>query len=101
MYGLHNSLQATSGKGKELADILLRAAEEVSKVEGCKAYLVSIDTGDPDRIWVTEFWNRKEDHDASLQLPEVKSLIGKAMPILDGMPVGGPEIRLVGGYGLD
>ena len=101
MYGLHNSLKAIAGNGEQLADILIRASEIVGQLEGCKAYLVSSETENEDQIWVTEFWVDKEAHDASLQLPEVRALIGEAMPILDGMPQSRPEINLIGGYGLD
>ncbi|GAA0528798.1 hypothetical protein GCM10009533_30080 [Saccharopolyspora spinosporotrichia] len=34
--------------------------------------------------WVTEVWKSKEHHTASLELPEVKEAIGKAMPLLTG-----------------
>jgi quinol monooxygenase YgiN len=97
-YFLHGSLKAKSGCGQELADILLEAASIVSKHPGCGMYLVSIDEKMPDNIWVTETWSSKEDHDDSPKNDEVRALIMKAMPIIDGQPSGGQQLKVLGGY---
>jgi hypothetical protein len=49
-------------------------------------------------IWVSEVWSSKEAHDASLQLPETKVAISKAMPMLTG-EFSGQEVTIVGGLG--
>lgn len=99
-YGLHGKLTAKEGKGDQLASILLEAAKLVGQAKGCHLYLISKDKEDPNAVWVTEVWNSKEDHGESLKLPEVRALIGQAMPILDGMPTGSQELEVLGGLGI-
>ena len=100
MYQLNSSLQALEGKRDQLADILLEAAEIVSSLSGCKLYIVSKDNSDSLSIWITEVWDSKEDHDNSLKSDSVKALIGKALPLLNGMPGKGQELEVVGGHGI-
>lgn len=99
-FGLHGALKAKDGKSDELARILLKAAELVSDVPGNQLYIVSKDSEDKNKIWVTEVWDSKEDHDNSLQDEEVRKLISKAMPLLDGNPDRGFELEVLGGVGL-
>jgi quinol monooxygenase YgiN len=100
MYQLHGSLKATKNNGDKLASILLEAANTVSKLEECKLYIISKDKTNSDVIWITEIWQNKEAHDNSLMLDSVRALIGKAMPLLDGMPEKGQESEFLGGYGV-
>ena len=97
-YGLHGKLTAQSGKGDELANILLKASELVLQLETCHIYMVSQIAIEPDAVYITEVWDTKADHDASLQNPAVRALISEAMPILSGMPTGGQELEVLGGY---
>lgn len=99
-YGLHGSLQAKPGSGQELAAILIRAADLVSTAPGCHIYLISIDPAAPDTVWITEAWDSKELHDDSLKLPDVRALIGEAMPLLAGPPTQGLETVILGGVGI-
>ena len=80
-YGLHGKLVAKEGKGKELSRILLDAVALMKAAKGCHLYAVSIDSSNPNEVWVTEIWERKEDNANSLNLPGVKELIGKAIPL--------------------
>ncbi|MGW3917210.1 hypothetical protein ACWEBX_37820 [Streptomyces sp. NPDC005070] len=50
-------------------------------------------------IWVTEVWQSKDHHDASLELPEANAAIGKAMPLLTG-EFTRQELSVAGGLGL-
>ena len=102
-YGLHGVLKAQQGKGNDLASILLEASNLVSQSEGCYLYLISKNNNNytNDEIWVTEIWRNKLDHDNSLQNPAVKTLISKAIPLLEGNPQKGQELDVLGGYGLD
>ena len=100
MYQLHGSLKAAKGSGNKLANILIEASEVVSELDDCKLYLVSLDKKDEDIIWITEVWESKEAHDSSLALDSIRTLIGKAMPLLDGMPEKGQELNFLGGYGI-
>lgn len=93
-------LKAKEGKADELVSILLQASESVSSAKGCHLYIVSKDSQDENTIWITEVWDTKEDHDASLQNEEVRKLISKGMPLIDGQPEGGSEFKVMGGAGL-
>ena len=98
-YGLYGMLPAHTGKGKELGEILLKAAGLMEGAKGCLLYLVSTSADNPDGIYIIEIWERKEDHDLSLQLPGVRELITQAMPLLDGIPEG-ITLDVLGGKGL-
>lgn len=99
-YGLQGALQAKEGKGKELAAILLEAADLLSKAKGCLIYAIGKDIEEEDLIWVTEVWDTKEDHRNSLKMEEVKELISQAMPLLERMPEKGLETIVLGGKGI-
>ncbi|MDR2206859.1 MAG: antibiotic biosynthesis monooxygenase [Flavobacteriaceae bacterium] len=100
MYLLHGNLTAKAGHRDELADILIDASKLVSAVKGCKLYAISKDAGDQNSIYVTEIWESKADHDNSLNAEGVKTLIMKAVPILDGPPQKGQELEILGGAGI-
>lgn len=99
-YFLHGKLTAKQGRRDELAALLLDASKLVSTAKGCKLYVIGLDDTDSNSVFVTEIWESKEDHDNSLNAPGVKELIMKAMPILDGPPVKGQELQLLGGTGI-
>ena len=67
---------------------------------GCRLYVVSEVPSEPDAVSVTEVWDDKAAHDASLQLERVRAAIAKARPLIAGMG-GSLELRPVGGQGLD
>jgi quinol monooxygenase YgiN len=99
MYAMTGKLSAQPDKRGQLADILLRAAEMVAKLPGCRAYIVLEDVQDEAAVWVFEMWDNKESHDSSLRDEKVRALISEAMPIMGGAP-SGSELRVVGGHGL-
>jgi hypothetical protein len=43
---------------------------------------------------VTEVWDSKEDHDASLNIESVKKIISAAIPLIDGKPEKGQELEI-------
>ncbi|GAB5526169.1 MAG: antibiotic biosynthesis monooxygenase [Roseivirga sp.] len=100
-YGLIGSLKAKEGKAEELGKILLKASDLVTNARSCISYVISLDAEDKNLLWITEVWDSKADHDASLQNPEVRALIGTAMPLLDGPPQKGKELKVLGGLGSD
>ena len=81
MFGLIGKMRAAPGKRNELIAIL---AESTGAMPGCKSYVVAEDASDPDGIWITEVWDTEADHKASLQRPEVRAAITKAMPLIAG-----------------
>ena len=100
IYGYIGKFKAKPGYGIKLAAILIGASKLVEKMDGCQSYIVGIDSNDQDLIVVTEVWNSKADHDASLQVEDVRVLISKAIPLLDGAPEKGQVLEVLGGKGL-
>ncbi len=96
-YGYMGSLKAKPGQREEVVALLLHGADGL-RAAGCSAYVVSASTTDEDTIWVFEIWQSKEHHDASLQLPETRAAIGKAMPMLTG-EFTSQELAVLGGLG--
>src|SRR5690349_14552389 len=72
MYGLIGKMKAVPGKRDALIAILL---EGVNEMPGCLSYVIAQDQTDPDAIWITEVWDSKESHKASLSLPAVQRAI--------------------------
>jgi quinol monooxygenase YgiN len=97
MYGLIGRMTATAGRRETLTAILL---EGVAGMPGCLSYIVAHDPADDDAIWVTEVWTDEAAHRASLQVPEVKAAIQRAMQLMATFadaqvttPVGGVGFR--------
>jgi len=93
MYGLIGKITTTPGQRDALVAILV---EGTAKMPGCLSYIVAKDGADPDAIWVTEVWESKESHDASLTLSAVQAAIAKGRPLIrsfadrtETIPVGG------------
>jgi quinol monooxygenase YgiN len=91
-------MRATAGHRDDVVSVLLGGVDGLREV-GCRLYVVSVSDTDADLIWVTEVWDSKEQHDASLELPETKAAIGRAMPMLTG-EFTGQELTVVGGLGV-
>ena len=97
-YGYIGSMQTAPGHRDDVVSILLSGVDNLRKV-GCDLYIVSVSDVDDDLIWVSEVWQSKEHHDASLALPETKAAISKAMPMLTG-EFTSQELSVVGGLGV-
>lgn len=98
MYGLIGKIRAVTGQRDALIAILLGG---VSGMPGCLSYVVAQDPGDADAIWVTEVWDSRASHRASLSLPSVKDAISRGRPLIaefdqhiETAPVGGHGIRV-------
>jgi quinol monooxygenase YgiN len=96
MYGLIGKMTTAAGKRDELIAVLL---ESTGEMPGCLSYIVAKDSGDENAIWITEVWESKASHDASLSLPEVRQAIAKGRPLIAGFSDGVTTMP-VGGYGL-
>ena len=96
MYGLIGKMTAVAGKRDDLIAILLAG---VSGMPGCLSYIVAIDPADPNAIWITEAWDSKASHDASLTMPSVREAIAKGRPLIAGFGTG-TVTTPVGGHGL-
>jgi quinol monooxygenase YgiN len=81
LYGLIGEMKAAPGKRAELVTYLLQGTGEMP---GNLAYLIAEDLSNEDSIWITEVWRSREDHAASLQLPQIQDVIAKARPLIAG-----------------
>ena len=99
MYGLHGKMIAKAGHRDALLALLLEASRG-TPMPGCRLYVVSEVPAEPDAIAITEVWDDRAAHQASLQLDRVRTLIAQARPLIAQMapPL---ELRPVGGQGLD
>ena len=97
-YGYIGSMKTQSGKQEEVVAILLSGLDGLQKA-GCVQYTVGVSLSDDVTVWTSEVWGSKEQHDASLQLPEVKDAIARAMPMLTG-DFTREETTVQGGIGL-
>lgn len=84
MYGLIGKMIAVENQRDALIDIILRGIESMP---GCLSYIVARDAADGDTIWITEVWDSKSSHEASLSLPTVRASIERAMPLVAGFEV--------------
>jgi quinol monooxygenase YgiN len=82
MFTLHGRLAAMPRRRDELLTILSEVADG-DPLPGCRLYLVAVDAGDADGVWVTEVWESEDAHRASLELDAVKEQIARATPLLD------------------
>ena len=96
MYGLIGKMTCVPGQREAFTAILLEGTEAMP---GCLSYVVARDPKDADALWITEVWDSKESHAASLQLPAVRDAIKRGRPMIASF--GEQTItEPVGGYGL-
>jgi quinol monooxygenase YgiN len=96
MFGMIGKMTTAAGKRAEVISLLLQA---VNAMPGCLSYVVAQDTSDENGIWITEVWDSKDNHDASLSLPEVRKSIAAARPMIAGFSYQ-VITTPVGGYGI-
>jgi quinol monooxygenase YgiN len=97
MYGLFGKMIAKPGERDALIAIL---RESTGEMPGCRIYVLATDPADANAIWISEVWDTKDDHDASLRLPQVQAAIGRARPLIEGFGERF-ETTPIGGVGLD
>jgi quinol monooxygenase YgiN len=96
MYGMIAKITTVSGKRDEFIAILLHGTGDMP---GCLSYVVAKDASDTDAIWVSEVWDSKASHDASLSLSSVKDAMAKGRPMIAGFS-NNVATEPVGGVGL-
>ena len=97
MYGLISKMQSVADQRETLIGILI---DGTSAMPGCLSYVVAKDSEDPSGIWVTEVWESREAHQASLSLPSVQQAIAKGRPLIAGFD-SRIETLPAGGHGLE
>ena len=96
MYGLIGKIKSIAGQRDALVAILL---DGLVDMPGCLSYVVAEDPTDPGALWVTEVWESREHHQASLTLPSVQQAISQGRPLIAGFGERFETIP-VGGHGL-
>jgi quinol monooxygenase YgiN/mannose-6-phosphate isomerase-like protein (cupin superfamily) len=99
--GRYVKFAAQPGRGDEVAQLLLGAAESLRDVAGCELYVINRSASDPDVVWVTELWLSQEALDGSLEqlnTDEGKARIAEVMALLNGAPEL-TELEPLGGVG--
>lgn len=79
MYGLIAKLTTHPGKRPELVPILSAGA---AKMPGCLSYVIAEDPSSEDILWITETWDNRQSHDASLELRAVQQAMPLARPLI-------------------
>ena len=99
--GRYLKFTAQPGRGDELAELLLQAADSLRDTAGCELYVINRAKEDPDEIWVTELWLDQEALDASLE--KLQTDVGQAQVAqVTGLLAGPPErvdLEPLGGVG--
>jgi quinol monooxygenase YgiN len=96
MYGIIGKMITTPGQRDAFTAILLAG---IGDMPGCLSYVVAKDPTDENGLWITEVWDSKESHAASLQLPAVKDAIARGRSMIAGFG-DRTETAPVGGHGL-
>lgn len=97
MYGLIGQINTAPGRRDELIELLLAGTQEMP---GNLSYVIAKDAHDEDAIWVTEVWESREHHTASLSLPAVQQAIAQGKPMITGFGQR-VETHPVGRRGID
>jgi quinol monooxygenase YgiN len=102
MWGMIAKITVLPGKRAEMMGVLKTSA---ANMPGCLSYVVANDASDENVMWVTEVWDSRASHDASLSLPAVKEAVprGKALVanferVAETIPVWGVGLLSVRGH---
>jgi len=74
LHAQYTHFTSTSGKGKQLVEVLMKVNNIVSKADGCRLYAISEEPENKDSIWVTEIWDTAEHQVISRSLDGAKEL---------------------------
>ncbi len=88
---------AQPGRGEELGELLLGAAEDMAGYPGCELYLVSRQADDPDVVWVAELWRSQADLDACVERIRGSDAVSEVMALVASSEM--IELDLLGGKG--
>ncbi|MFG2052522.1 putative quinol monooxygenase [Micromonospora sp. NPDC048930] len=97
------TMRAQPGRGAEVADALLRVADNLRGFPGCELYVISRDHADPDTVRVTEVWSDEEAVQAALAAATPGDGLGPSVAEVLAMLAGPPErvdVVPLGGVGV-
>ena len=84
LYGRFGTIIARTGERDALLAVLMEASRAAPSMAGCRLYIVGAVLGHVDTIAVTEIWDDKASHTASLALDSVRAMIARARPLMAG-----------------
>ena len=64
--------------------IEMMGGEDSHTVPGCLSFIVAEDAADKDVLWITEVWESKASHEASLVSPPIKESFKDADKLIAG-----------------
>jgi quinol monooxygenase YgiN len=79
MYGLIAKITFHPDKREEGIALL---AESSANMPGCFSYVIANDAVSEDVLWITEVWESKAAHDASLSLRAVQAAMPRVKPLV-------------------
>ena len=81
MFGQINKITTLEGKRDEVVRLVISGSDQMP---GCHSYIVAKDKDDDNTIWVSEVWDSAEMQNASMDIPDVRRSVEKAMPMIAG-----------------
>ena len=96
MYGLIRKVLANPDQRDAFSALLLEAT---AAMPGCVSDILANDPADPNALWITEVWESKEAHAASLNLPAVQQAMLKGRPLIASF-TSRTVTTPIGGHGL-
>lgn len=96
LFGVYGRLEANAGERETLVALLSEAATLLNSEDGCLLYIVNRSNDNAHDVWVTELWLDEQRHAASLERDDVRSVIGRARPLIADMS----QIRLSPAAGI-
>ena len=91
-------VRAAEGKVDEVVAAFTACIEQTHQEEGCLAYALHRDAGDPNHLVLVERWRSQEDLDAHMTQPYVADLF--AVAGTPGMLAAAPELAFLEPLGL-
>jgi len=99
-YLVHGVFKAKSGSGEELAKVMMEAGDLAKTLNGCILYAIGKKEADPDCIYVSELWEKKEDHENCILHPTMRSIVMEIQSIIDGHPKKEFDMDVFAGFGF-
>jgi quinol monooxygenase YgiN/mannose-6-phosphate isomerase-like protein (cupin superfamily) len=87
--GRYMKFTAQPGRGDDLAERLLQAADSLRDTPGCELYVINRVADQPDVVWVTELWLSQDALEASLEqlaTDEGRAQIAALQALLEAPP---------------
>ena len=91
-------VRAAEGRADEVVAAFATCIEKTHEEEGCLAYALHRDAGDPSHLVLIERWRSQEDLDAHMTKPYVADLF--AVAGTPGMLAAAPELAFLQPLGL-